>query len=265
MNPVALTPKQVRLRLKEPSGWFAAGIPFHRAMAELSDGAFKLFAYLCLQADRPTGRLEATYQRLATVLGKSKRAVGSYVQELERKGVCQVFGGRNQYAPSRFQICDSYWPYHRLEGTPENSLALVASARLSSPKSEQAAYVTAVKECFLDLGCGHGTFSPADVRKAKQFHQRGIPLSVVQDALLVGACRKYLSWLNGGSVELIGSLRYFEPLLEEIQQQPLTSDYREYLRLKNQQLQASWDETVKSRKQPQNGGYPDMDSPEIVQ
>jgi hypothetical protein len=41
--------------LKQPSGWFAAGAAFRQALTLLSDGAFKLFAYLCLQAKRQTG------------------------------------------------------------------------------------------------------------------------------------------------------------------------------------------------------------------
>jgi hypothetical protein len=44
-------------RLKHPSGWFAAGREVARAIALLSDGAFKLYIHLCLNADRRTGRL----------------------------------------------------------------------------------------------------------------------------------------------------------------------------------------------------------------
>ena len=57
--------------LKEASGWFAAGDSFRRAVTALSDGAFKLFAYICLEADRRTGRLLMTQTELAQALGKS--------------------------------------------------------------------------------------------------------------------------------------------------------------------------------------------------
>jgi hypothetical protein len=50
--------------LKEASGWFAAGDSFRRALTGLSDGAFKLFAYICLEADRRTGRLLMTQTEL---------------------------------------------------------------------------------------------------------------------------------------------------------------------------------------------------------
>ena len=44
------------MRLKQATGWFAAGDPMLDALHLLSDGAFKLFAYLALTADRQTGR-----------------------------------------------------------------------------------------------------------------------------------------------------------------------------------------------------------------
>ena len=44
-----------RLRIKGPSGWFAAGQQWQQALSQLSDGAFKLFAYASLNADRATG------------------------------------------------------------------------------------------------------------------------------------------------------------------------------------------------------------------
>ena len=43
-----------KLRLKKPNGWFPAGEGFLEAITILSDGAFKLFVFLCLHADRRT-------------------------------------------------------------------------------------------------------------------------------------------------------------------------------------------------------------------
>ena len=47
-------------RLKRRSGFFAAGAQFERALGELSDSAFKLYAHVCLQAERATGQLAFT-------------------------------------------------------------------------------------------------------------------------------------------------------------------------------------------------------------
>src|SRR2546427_10344233 len=69
MNPETFPPASPRPTLKEPTGWFAAGRSFRQALTLLSDGAFKLFAYICLEADRRTGRFETTQRELAQALG----------------------------------------------------------------------------------------------------------------------------------------------------------------------------------------------------
>ena len=54
-----------RLILKQPTGWFAAGREVAQALAVLSDGAFKLYIHLCLQADRHTARAGIELTELA--------------------------------------------------------------------------------------------------------------------------------------------------------------------------------------------------------
>src|SRR5439155_10170606 len=102
-----------RLSLKESSGWFAAGASFRRALTVLSDGAFRLFALICLEADRQTGCFAASYSNLAKALGKSKRAIGGYVAELENTAVCQITAAGNQHGRNLFQILDEVWPNPR--------------------------------------------------------------------------------------------------------------------------------------------------------
>lgn len=65
--------------------------------------------------------------------------------------------------------------------------------------------------------------------------------------MLLGACRKYGSWLQGKALEPILSIRYFEALIAEIQKEPLPPGYSGYLRNKIGQLTAMWNEFVKSR------------------
>lgn len=233
------------MTLKESSGWFAAGHSFRRALPLLSDGAFKMFAYICLEADRRTGRYQAGQTELAAALRKSRRIVGQYIRELERKGVCTVRDGKNQYARTRFEIRDEYWPYNRL--TDENP---------------QNAYVDSIKNSFISLGCTTGKFTSRDAQIADQFQRRRIPLELILDALLMGACRKLISLLNGSSGEPIASLAYFESLIAEIRERPIPADYREYLRKKVAQLRLSWAKA--SADLLKNRGCPGMDGPEIV-
>ena len=221
-----------RLALKQAGGWFAAGTACRTASSLLSDGAFKLFFHLCLDADRRTGSVQATHKELAAALKKSKRAIGTYVAELESNAICKVQKGINQFAATTFTIADSYWPYHRPDSHPD------------SP--EEIAYVTSVRESFLSLGCVSGRFGAADVEIARQMCRRHIPLAVVENAMLLGACRKYGSWLQGQALEPILSLRYFEALIAEIQKQPLPPGYPGYLRKKVRQITEMWNESLKS-------------------
>ena len=130
MTDPSLTPTKDRLVLKIAAGWFPAGDSFRKALDVLSDGAFKLFAFLCLEADRRSGRYKATQKELAAALGKSKRVGGAYVNELQEKRICSVEPGKNQFAPTVFKISGSYWPHERPEPThgPEQN-AYVESVR----------------------------------------------------------------------------------------------------------------------------------------
>jgi hypothetical protein len=239
-----------RLRLKQATGWFAAGDAFRKAMPLLSDGAFKLFVYLCLESDRRNGRFPATHKELAVALGKSKRAIGTYVSELEAEGICLVQPGKNQFAGTMFEISDCYWPYHRTANTES---------------SEQETYIDALRECFLGLGCGNAKFGAAEVAAARDLQRRGVSLAVVEDAMLLAASRKYMSWFEGKALEPIQSLAYFEEVIAEVQDKPFTPGYSAYLRKKVSEFAAAWNAAVKSGKAAQSGGCPAMPSEEIVQ
>lgn len=243
-----------RLRLKQASGWFAAGDGFTRAMVSLSDGAFKLFAMLCMRADRYTGQFQASQQELAKTLGKSRRAVGVYVAEMVHKRVCRIARGANQHARTSFEICEEFWPYVRAnvcQPSPESKIRPVKSK--SKPGGVDAdsitspSYVGSVRASFLAIGCGRGSFSASDERMANQLEKRGVPIEVVEDALLLGSVRKYLSWLGGNQSPPVGSLKYFEPLIQEVQQQPWPGGYREYLRSKHRQFVSDWSKLASRR------------------
>jgi hypothetical protein len=177
-NTMAIDPqplKRTGSKLKALSGWFAAGISFKRGLTMLSDGAFKLFAHVSLEADRATGRYEATQTELARALGKSRRIIGKYIAELERKGVCTVRSGRNQYDRNTFEILDDYWPYYR-DGYQE--------------QPQKSEYVARVRKTFLSLDCTKGSFGPSDERLADELEKRGIPIVTIEDAMVPGGGSK---------------------------------------------------------------------------
>lgn len=212
-------------RIKQPKGWIAAGDEFRRASRLLSDGAFKLFVHLALEADSRTGCVQTTYKSLAMELKKSKRAVGTYSAELSEKKICNIRPGENQYCKTAFEISDSYWPYER-------------EAHVTS--REPNYYVAAVRTLYLSLGCTKARFGPSDARKAQELERQGVPLEILEAAMLLGSCRKYSSWLDDRDSEPIGSLAYFGNIVAEIKQQPLPQGYKEYLRMKNVKLAEAW-------------------------
>jgi hypothetical protein len=100
-----------KLKLKKATGWFPAGDGFIKAMTVLADGPFKVFVYLCLNADRQTATCQSSYQRLAVGIGKSRHTVEAYVAELKAKGLCTVVTSRIPYVGSTIRIADEYWPF----------------------------------------------------------------------------------------------------------------------------------------------------------
>jgi hypothetical protein len=236
-------------KLKTRSPWIAAGIEFRRALNILSDGAFKLFVHLSLQADRQTGYYETTQTELTNALRKSRRAVGKYSAELEEKGICSIIRGKNQHSQNIFQISKDYWPYVRL-------------TQSTTDPDEDAKYVSAICDCFTGLGCTLGTFDTDDIKTARAFRQQGFCIEMIHDALLLAACRKYESWLNGNYSTPIASLRYIKPVIDEIRSQPFAQNYREYLKEKLRKFQnIRCNESSKNLK---NGGCSDMPQPKKV-
>ena len=73
------------LKIKRGEGWFAADRSWQSASHKLSDGAFKLFVYVSLAAERSTGRFVFRQGELAKALNKSRRSIGKYLRELEEK------------------------------------------------------------------------------------------------------------------------------------------------------------------------------------
>ncbi len=60
------------------------------ALPRVSDGAFKLYAYLCLRSDPASGRPAMSSTDVRAQLGKSKEDLDRYLKELEETGAVQV-------------------------------------------------------------------------------------------------------------------------------------------------------------------------------
>jgi hypothetical protein len=216
---------QPTLALKRPCGFFAAGREVDEALTLLSDGAFKLFVYLCLHAERGSGRLRFRLADLARRLGKSPRSITSYLGELQRQDVCTVQAAVNQHHAGLIEIRDGFWPYHK---------------QAAETSVDQAGYVDRVRTLFLSRACVAGGFSAADERLAAEWRQLGVPLEQVERAYLLGCARKYVTLLNRPGSPLISSLRYFTALLEEVAESPASPGYWQHLARQVERLERRW-------------------------
>ena len=209
-----------RLVLKQSTGWFAAGWAFADAMTTLTDGAFKLFAWLCLNADRHTGLMRVTVAEIAQALGKSEGEIQTARDELVGRGVCC------RGMDLELEIADRYWPYEK-------------QPRKSGPQE----YVAQVRKLLSEPACIRCRFSAADEKLARDLYQRGVSLAQVEHAIRLGCARKYATLLSNpaAGAMLIASLSYFTTIIEEVVRQSNTSDtYWAYIRRKTAALEREW-------------------------
>jgi hypothetical protein len=102
--------------------------------------------------------------------------------------------------------------------------------------SEEAIYVATVLTQYADLPDTPLRPSPPDHALASRLHRDGVPLPLVESALLLATLRRLLRSSELPPLPKIRSLAYFLPVIEELRQQPLPDGYLDYLRLKLRRL-----------------------------
>jgi len=212
------------MKLKDSSGWFAADRRMLRALYILSDGAFKVFVYISLNADRSTGILRVAQRELARAVQKSRGSIATYLDELSERGICVVTPAANQHQPGEIQISDAFWPYHK--ETPESI--------------EESGFVGEVRTRLLKYPIVRSSFGAADEKLARELFRNGVSLKQLERVLLLGLSRKYVSSLSSIGTSPIYSLSYFLPLLDEVAQTETPDRYWEYLRRRLEDLNAEW-------------------------
>lgn len=104
------------------------------------------------------------------------------------------------------------------------------------PDSEPAAYVAAVLILYVELPETPLHASVQDQWQARRLHDRGVPLPVVESALLLASLRRLVRPADGPPLSPIRSLAYFLPVIDELMSHPAPDNYLEYLRLKLRRL-----------------------------
>jgi hypothetical protein len=208
-----------RLVLKQSTGWFAAGWQFGEAMLTLSDAAFTLFAWLCLNADRHTGRVGMPVPEIARALRRTESWTQAALHELEERGVCRCL------ETEQLEVTDGYWPY---EKQPSGS----------GPQE----YIAQVRKLLSEPACVRCRFTPADEKLARDLHRRGVTVAQIERAIWLGCARKYTTLLaNGAAWMPIASLSYFTAVIDEVVCQTNTPDsYWTYIRRQARELEKQW-------------------------
>ncbi len=217
--------RPARLRLKRPTGWFAAGQEVAAALEILSGDAFQLYVYLCLNAERQTGPIACKSEdatRWFHAAGQNQVAW----EELFRQQICVP-------REAAVEICDRFWPYEK--------------AAAFQPEQDPASYVEQVRQIIGRRACVRAGFSAADERLARSFQLQGVPLAQIERAVWLGCVRKYVALLNGQTPMLITSLHYFSSIVEEVAETEVGDGYWIHVQNKTKQLERRW---IDSRRDP---------------
>jgi hypothetical protein len=97
-------------------------------------------------------------------------------------------------------------------------------------------YIHAVLNIYLQLPDTPAYFSELDHQQAEEWQQHQVPLETLRLALLLAAYRRASRSPHARPLPPIRSLRYFRPVLEELQANPPSPQVAAYLRYKAEKL-----------------------------
>ena len=95
-------------------------------------------------------------------------------------------------------------------------------------------YVRRVLEAYRKTPGTMGAIRRPDRMLAAQLFQRGISLTVVENALILAATRRLIRRTDAPPLGTVRSLAYFLPVIEEVLELRISPDYFKYLRQKLQ-------------------------------
>ena len=94
----------------------------------------------------------------------------------------------------------------------------------------QEEYIRQVLEAYRQTPGTLGMVRRPDRVLAAQLYQRGIPVSVIENAFVLAATRRLLRPTDAPPLGTIRSLAYFAPVIEEVLELRVSPDYFQYLR-----------------------------------
>jgi hypothetical protein len=100
----------------------------------------------------------------------------------------------------------------------------------------QEEYVREVLDAYRQTPGTTGKVHRPDRLLAVQLHQRGIPLTVVENALVLATARRLLRPATAPPLATVRSLAYFLPVIEEVLDLKVSQDYFQHARRRIQRL-----------------------------
>jgi hypothetical protein len=101
---------------------------------------------------------------------------------------------------------------------------------------EQREYVRHVLEAYCATPGTAGVVRRADRLFAAQLYDRGVPLTTVENALILAAARRSMRPADALPLGTIRSLVYFAPVIDEVLQLKVGPEYFQHLRNKLQRV-----------------------------
>jgi len=99
---------------------------------------------------------------------------------------------------------------------------------------DQEEYIRQVLEAYRKTPGTIGTVRRPDRILATQLFQRGVSVSVIENAFVLAATRRLMRPTDAPPLSTIRSLAYFLPVIEEVRELRISQDYFKYLRHKLQ-------------------------------
>ena len=93
-------------------------------------------------------------------------------------------------------------------------------------------YIREVLDAYRKTPGTTGTVRRPDRLVAAQLHQRGVPVGVIENALVLATARRLIRAAGSPALGTIRSLAYFLPVIEEVLSLRVNPDYFRYLRHK---------------------------------
>jgi len=103
-------------------------------------------------------------------------------------------------------------------------------------RANQEEFVRQLLDAYRKTPGTIGTIHRPDRLLAAQLHQRGVPLTAIENALVLAAARRMIRPAGSPALGTIRSLAYFLPVIEEVLSLPVNPDYFRYLRHKLERL-----------------------------